>query len=49
MNYQIVEVDDNSDPFKDGSVVSRYKLDTDLTPSVGEGSINTLNNNTYSF
>ena len=47
--FQITEVDIRNNPLKDGSVVSRYALENDLAPSVGNGSINTLNNNTYSF
>ena len=47
--FQIVEIDNRNDPFKDGSVVSRFALESDLIPSVGGSSINTLTNNTYSF
>jgi hypothetical protein len=47
--YQVVEVDDNSNPFKDGSVISRFKLGNDLNDVVGGGTIDTLNNNKYTF
>ena len=47
--FQMVKIDKRSDPFKDGSVVSRFALESDLIPSVGGGSISTLTNNKYSF